>query len=235
MDDLLQEEIDRYRERIPVTHEAAYQSDCDRLRQAGRIFLAVEAGRKGIKPVGFEVSFGFGEEEGLNQADAVKLPLSDRVKLALRGRIDRVDLAGEEYEIWDYKTGSLWGYDERDLLKKGTRLQWALYACVLEEMLSNRGIHVIRSGYFFPGDRGNGRRIGDVPPRREQLGELLEPLLELLPQGCFFHVLREDPCTYCDYGCVCSEEKPLKKLDDLQEIAEDKTEILNSLGRWING
>ena len=44
--------------------------------------------------------------------------LSERVRFLLQGRIDRIDRVQGDYEIWDYKTGSMSQYDEQDLLKK---------------------------------------------------------------------------------------------------------------------
>jgi RecB family exonuclease len=234
IEEMLQEQIDHYRERIPVAHEAAYRADCDRLRQASRIFLAAEAERRGIEPIGFEVSFGFGQVGVLSRAEAVRLRLSDQVQLALRGRIDRVDRVANGYEIWDYKTGSVWGYDEQNLLGGGLRLQWALYAYALEETLQKG--QIVKSGYFFPGERGDGRRMGDVPPEREKVAELLAPLLELVSRGCFFHVHKGgSPCMYCDYNRICSAENSVKSSKDLEGIAPERCTIVACLKRWLDG
>ena len=196
----------------------------------------MESKRRGIEPVGFEVSFGFGRSDGLNQAEPVKLRLSDRLALSLRGRIDRVDRAEDGYEIWDYKTGSMRPYDQTDLLKGGLHLQWALYAHALEHILHKQkeAGRVLRSGYFFTSDRENGRRIGDGPPTLGHLADLLEPLFDLTAQGCFFHVQKEDGCDFCDYSRLCAGEKRLaRNLKDIREAPGDNPEILDKLRRWI--
>ena len=236
--EMLQQTIDRKRERLPVLHEAAYRADCARLEQAARIFLAVESGRQDVEPVAFEVSFGFGREDGLHRAEAVPLHLSERVQLPLQGRIDRVDRVQGGYEIWDYKTGSMRPYDEEDLLKRGAHLQWALYAraldCILEEQ--RQAERVLRSGYFFTSDRENGRRISASPPAPHILADLLEPLFDLLAQGCFFHVQKEDQCTYCDYRRLCAAEQRLPKhMSEIREAMEDRPEIMIHLERWMSG
>jgi len=238
LEEMLQGEIGKTRERIPVLYEAAYRTDCRRLEQAARIFLAVESRRQGAEPVGFEVSFGFGEGGGLNTPRPVRLRLSDRVQLALRGRIDRVDRVRDGYEIWDYKTGSMAPYDERDLLKQGAHLQWALYARVLEHMLRERGEpgQVLRSGYFFTSERESGRRLSDAPPGLGHLGDLLEPLFDLAARGCFFHVIKGDPCLYCDYKRICTSEPCLaRNIQEIQEAMADQPEIMENLSRWISG
>jgi RecB family exonuclease len=235
---MLQQAIDQKRERLPVLHEAAYRADCARLEQAAKIFLAVEAGREGVEPVGFEVSFGFDRDDGLNRAEAVPLRLSERVQLSLRGRIDRIDRVGREYEIWDYKTGSMRPYDEEDLLKRGAHLQWALYAQALDYILSaqNQTERVRRSGYFFTSERENGRRISAEPPAPHILADLLEPLFDLVAQGCFFHLQKEDQCTYCDYRRLCAAEQCLPKhMKDIREAMGDRPKIWDSVERWMSG
>jgi len=224
MNRLLRESVDRCRERIPVTHEDAYLADYLRLQSAARLFLASEAVRKGREPMGFEVSFGFGEHTGLSQNAPVKIELSDSSRILLRGRIDRVDRvtkpAGSsagvgDYEIWDYKTGSARSYDENEMLGGGLNLQWALYAYALQEILEGQGRagSVVESGYFFPSDREHGRRMSGPPPNRTDVGHLLTPLFEMARLGAFFHIqkTRNDQCLFCDYASLCRSEHRLAR------------------------
>ena len=234
---MLEEEIRRYQDYLPVTHEAAYRADVRRLERATRIFLASEAKQEGRQPLGFEVSFGLEKTDGLNQEAPVSLRLSGGVQFQLRGSIDRVDRAGQDYVIWDYKTGSTSRYDERDLLKKGAHLQWALYAYALEQVMASKKQpgRVRQSGYFFPSERGNGRRISGRPPDPSSLGEMLEPLFRLAEKGCFFRVQKEDQCTYCDYNRLCGGERYLPKdMENLNEADRDRPETLALLNRWMN-
>ena len=234
---MLQQEIAKYREFTPVLHEAAYRADTKRLQRAAQIFLAVESQRQDVEPIGFEVSFGFGETGSLNRDSPVPVRLSERMQFLLQGRIDRIDRVQGDYEIWDYKTGSMSQYDEQDLLKKGTHLQWALYAYALEYILEERGHPgcVRKSGYFFTSDREHGRRISAVPPEPAALAGMLAPLFDLAAQGCFFHVQKEDQCTYCDYHRLCATEQRLPKhMPDINAAISHQLDIIHSLNRWMN-
>lgn len=237
--ELLQKEIEAKKETHPVEHQAAYRADVKRLSQAAQVFLAVESDQKNAEPIGFEVSFGFGESGGLNSEPPVTLDLAEDVALRIRGRIDRVDRVENTFAIWDYKTGSIAQYDERDLLKRGTHLQWALYAYALNSILKqqNEPDRVQMSGYVFPGDREHGRRLSDTPPTPEALANVLRPLLELVENGGFFHIQKSQECDYCIYNRVCSKERlDANALAAARETMDDDSDfapLLDSLNRWM--
>ncbi len=237
--ELLQKEIEAKKETHPIEHEAAYRADVKRLSQAAQVFLAVESDQKNADPIGFEVSFGFGESGGLNCATPITLELAEDVALRIRGRIDRVDRVEDNLVIWDYKTGSMAQYDERDLLKRGTHLQWALYAYALNSILrqQNEPSRVQLSGYVFPGDREHGRRLSDTPPAPETLANVLRPLLKLVSQGGFFHIQKSQECDYCIYNRVCSKERlDANALAAAREEMGDDPDfapLLDSLNRWM--
>ena len=237
--ELLQKEIEAKKETHPVEHEAAYRADVKRLSQAAEVFLSVESDQKNTDPIGFEISFGFGESGGLNCEPPVTLELAEEVVLRIRGRIDRVDRVDDNFAIWDYKTGSMAQYDEQDLLKRGTHLQWALYAYALNSILRQQREpgHVQLSGYVFPGDREHGRRLSETPPAPETLANVLRPLLELVAQGGFFHIQKSQECDYCIYNRVCSKERlDANALADAREEMGDDPNfalLLDSLNRWM--
>ncbi len=236
--ELLEREIEAKKETHPVEHEAAYRADVKRLSQAAQVFLSVESDEKDADPIGFEVSFGFGESGGLNSEAPVTLELAEDVTFRIRGRIDRVDRVENEIVIWDYKTGSMAQYDERDLLKRGTHLQWALYAYALNSILKQqKSDRVQLSGYVFPGDREHGRRLSEAPPAPETLANVLRPLLELVEKGGFFHIQKSQECDYCIYNRVCSKERlDANALADARETMDDDPDfapLLDSLNRWM--
>ena len=237
--ELLEREIEAKKETHPVEHEAAYRADVKRLSQAAQVFLSVESDQKDADPLAFEVSFGFGESGGLNCEPPVTLELAEDVALRIRGRIDRVDRVENEIVIWDYKTGSMAQYDEQDLLKRGTHLQWALYAYALNSILRQQQepARVQLSGYVFPGDREHGRRLSDTPPAPETLANVLRPLLELVENGGFFHIQKSQECDYCIYNRVCSKERlDANALADAREEMGDDPNfalLLDSLNRWM--
>ena len=237
--ELLEREIEAKKETHPVEHEAAYRADVKRLSQAAQVFLSVESDQKDADPLAFEVSFGFGESGGLNCEPPVTLELAEDVALRIRGRIDRVDCVEDNFVIWDYKTGSMAQYDERDLLKRGTHLQWALYAYALNSILRQQqeSGRVQLSGYVFPGDREHGRRLSDAPPAPQTLANVLRPLLELVENGGFFHIQKSQECDYCIYNRVCSKER--LDADALAAAREEMGDdpnfalLLDSLNRWM--
>jgi len=237
MSRLLEETVERYKARIPIFREAAYLADRRRLTTTSEVFLAIESRRTDVTPVGFEVSFGFGEAGDLHEPAPIRLTLSDRVTLLLRGRIDRVDRVPEGYQIWDYKTGSASTFSDQDLLDGGRHLQWALYAYALENMVKGRegSARVNRSGYLFVSDVEQGREIAHMPPTRDEVGRLLEPLMDLVSQGGFIRAINGKPCKFCDYASVCRHDQRIvgKDLPDL--TADDRPEILEALTRRLHG
>ena len=237
MSRLLDETVERYRERIPIFTEAACQADRRRLTTAAEVFLAVESRREEMTPVGFEVSFGFGETGGLHEPDPVRLVLSDRITLLLRGRMDRVDRGPGGYRIWDYKTGSASPYSDQDLMDGGRHLQWALYAYALEDMVGGRegSAGVDLSGYLFVSDAEQGRVMAGMPPPRAEVARLLEPLADLVAGGGFVRATRGDPCRFCDYAAVCGTEQRIGRPNLTDFTAEDDPDIMDALTRRIHG
>ena len=233
----LENQISAHRDRIPVLQDAAFKSDVRRLRAAANLFLAAETTRTDVEPVGFEVSFGFGERGDLRKPDPVILSLSPDITLALRGRIDRVDRTASGFEIWDYKTGSSRSYSDDDLLNKGLHLQWALYAFALEKILGERDAEcrIEKSGYFFISENEHGRRIGSAPPSHGAVAHLLEPLVTLVSKGGFFRATHGDPCRFCDYAPVCGDEMRIKPKDFPDLEVETHPDIREALERRLNG
>ena len=127
-------------------------------------------------------------------------------------------------------------YDERDLLKRGTNLQRALYACAPEQVLRSRehSVRVQQSGYLFVGGREHGRRIGSTLPQPDALAEMLVPLFDLAAQGFLFHAQKENQCTYCDYNRLCAPERILPKdMEEINAAMADRPDILDVLNRWM--
>ena len=107
--------------------------------------------------------------------EPVEIKMKGRGSFKLRGKIDRLDKSGpHDYEVWDYKTGSTWGYKEESYINRGRHLQHALYGVAAEIVLKRKldsKAQVVRSGYFFPSPRGEGQRIVKEQLNREELFE----------------------------------------------------------------
>ena len=202
--------IEQMQTQVPVTMQAAYRNDRRRIEQAAQVFLQAEAehfrDRPGLQAVEFERDFG-------GPDDPTVIDLGETI-LPLRGRIDRIDrvpgTADEDpaYEVWDYKTGSTYDFDQADLLAGGRRLQWALYALVVPHLMGEAA-HVSQSGYLFASDRGAGQRFVASPLSPHDLGRVLQPLLDMVRQGLFPAIHKGGagrPCRFCDFRRICSTE-----------------------------
>jgi len=89
-------------------------------------------------------------------------------------------------------------------LKGGRHIQPALYAFAFEALLARAGRpgRVSRSGYVFPGWKGEGQRFLTRLDRAETR-EVLGSLFDLLASGLFPHALSEDDCKNCDFADIC--------------------------------
>jgi len=204
------EEIEHWKEKVPLSSELAYQREVEDLNQTLQIFLKDEEERStSIEPCLFELSFGISREAGGNASteEPVAIRLKGAGDFRLRGKIDRIDQAKEhQYEVWDYKTGSTWGYSEESCLNRGKQLQHALYAIVAETLLRksvDKKAKVVRSGYSFPTPKGNGTRYGWNEVPEEELSEVLGNLFQLLREGMFPATYDGDMCKFCDYPKIC--------------------------------
>ena len=203
-------EIERWKEEVPPASDLAFNREKEEIEESLRIFLKDEEERgRTMEPCFFELSFGISEKgiESPSILDPVEIELKSGKRFRLRGRIDRVDCSKEgEFEVWDYKTGSTWGYKEQEYVKQGRQLQHALYAAAAEVLLrKDRGkkVRVVRSGYYFPTSKGTGLRITRSPAIREEFSDVLSDLFELLQKGAFPATDDKNSCSYCDYGRIC--------------------------------
>lgn len=209
--EMADELVAEYRGRIPPPSEVVFDREVEDIRRCCEVFLTVEEMRAG-EPVLFEVPFGLGAEEvartgsGIPGPVAVELGAGDR--FLLRGRIDRIDRAGEGvYHVWDYKTGGTYGFEEHRHFCGGRQVQHALYAVAAEHILRGafpgESPRAEISGYYFPTEKGEGLIIKRPQTDRGSLYRLLGHLFDLLAGGVFIAADRDDKCRFCDYTEVC--------------------------------
>ena len=207
---IAEERIVAWRDRVPPSSLVAFEAQRDAILEACRTFLRSEAEhcRDGVTPKWFEVSFGRKEAAGTDgpgSVDPVEIALPGGQRILLRGSIDRVDEAADgSFHVWDYKTGSAAGIQEGRGLHGGRQAQPALYAMALEALLgrSGRPARVSRSGYFFPGRKGEGQRM-TVPVDATETGRALSQLFDLAGAGFFPHATAKEGCKFCDFESVC--------------------------------
>ena len=161
-----------------------------------------------MTPRYFEIPFGLPRAEAraaIASREPVSIAIGAGQAFALRGSIDRVDEAPDgSFHVWDYKTGGTWRHKEKRGIHGGRQIQHALYAMALEILLARAGIAapVSRSGYFFPGRKGEGQRMTMALDPKETR-EVLSRLFDLLRAGAFPHAVDKEDCRFCDYEAVC--------------------------------
>lgn len=195
---------------IPPPSDLVFEYERRSIFDSCRIFLkSEEAEVHSGRPKYLELTFGMAGDNGdLGSCDAVPIILPKDKQFLLRGRIDRVDETPEGLKVWDYKSGSAYGYSDREYFQGGRQLQHGLYPLALEWLLEGKGLSakpkVKESGYIFPTIKGEGKRIVRQQIRRESLYEILEHLFSLLAQGTFVMTDNGDDCNFCDYRDACN-------------------------------
>ena len=204
-----------WRDRFPPRSELAFTLQRENILFACRTLLAREEEHcREVTPRHFEVPFGLPRQvsrarSAVASPDPVAIEIGPGRSFRLRGSIDRVDEAADgTYEVWDYKTGSSMSVREGTGLRGGRQVQPVLYAMALETLLERAGTpgRVGKSGYFFPGRKGEGQRMIS-PLDRGQACQVLGRLFDLLAAGMFPHAVTPDDCKFCDFEAICGGAK----------------------------
>lgn len=219
---------------VPPPSEVVYEYEMKGLLKELETFWKVESKLRGdgYDPLYLEVPFGINRKDAIKKAGAglinpVEIEVEQGFTFKLRGFIDRIDqVPGNppSFGVWDYKTGSSYGYEESQYLNKGRHLQHALYAIAAEKILEETGLSnpvVSKGGYIFPTLRGEGRIYSRDQTKRPQLQSVLNKLFELLKSGTFC-VTAEDRCAFCNYKDLCrvtsARQQIKKKLENQSNI-----------------
>ena len=167
----------------------------------------------GVTPLEVEVSFGLDEP---GSKEAARVELKDGRRIALRGKIDRVDRAsdGSRLVVIDYKSGSSTGYRElrKDPVRRGQLLQLPLYAVAAGGAY---GDLPVTAYYWFATEQYSYERMGypvddDVMTRfREVLGVILDGI----SAGLFpshpgqWRFENFESCRFCPYDMMCARQR----------------------------
>lgn len=195
---------------LPAPSEAVFRQDKKSILQAAEFFLKMEEDRcRRVEPLMFEA--GFGEPEPL------AVDLGSKKKILIKGRIDRIDRVGaNEYEVWDYKSGSSKRYRGNSVLNGGRELQPGLYSIAAEFILRG-GIdkkgRVKGGGYLFPTERGGGMEISRSRNDKSTL-EAVGLLLEMMARGLFIYTDDAKECENCECKPACGDTDKKAKFSD---------------------
>lgn len=194
---ILERAISAARFKVPAPSETVFEREQRELRADLDVFLGMLAEDAG-RWLATEWTFGFGDPE----SPAVELRLGDDA-VYLRGAVDRIDeLDGKTLGIVDYKTGSAFKFrDNTGSYNGGTRLQHALYAQAVEQIL---GRPVAQAEYQFPTVRADPRRAKYDRALLDRWPEILTQLFDMVAAGHFLPPFDDDPpCRICDFTSLC--------------------------------
>lgn len=239
--ELLEAKIAEHVQRVPVHNPEAFKRQHDELLDYCEIFLQKEhqyALKRGAKTWIMEASLGsftHRQQHATTEIDSeepIVVELSHERKLHLCGRIDRIDRLGEatapRHVIWDYKTGSDFGFDQANAIQQGRKLQPLLYTRMLAARFAQLGLNpdsIDGFGYFFPSPRCEGLRYEWTASELQAGDPVLESLLDLLSSGTFIATNNKTDCGYCDYQSVCGPAEELVRISNLKSSDPDNEQL----------
>ena len=217
--ELLDEQLERYRDRYPPVNEMTFQQEAQEIRQTALTFLGEDerfCREHDCRPLYLEASLGLSPGEHgtpLDSEEPIPVMLAGGQTIRLRGRVDRVDVMGkvadQQYAVWDYKTGSAWGYDQARPFQQGRKVQSFLYLMMVRHVIREQvdvSAEVKHFGFFFPGPKTVGARIGWTLEELSKGREILEHLCRLVADGAFVATSNGQDCHYCDYLPICGHQ-----------------------------
>ncbi|MEO8140521.1 MAG: PD-(D/E)XK nuclease family protein [Gemmatimonadota bacterium] len=196
--DLGERVIAEWRAEVPPPSDAVFEREREDIRRVLRGFLLMEQ----QLPPGrlwhdFELAFGGADKP-------VSLTLPDGHRLALFGRVDRVDrLTQGGLVVVDYKTGSSRGFNpdpDRGPFDGGRHLQAGLYAHAVGLLLR---APVVRSEYRFPTEKGEHRLVSVEAGELERMPAVVTDLLDEVRAGHFLPTTDSNDCRFCDFQPIC--------------------------------
>jgi ATP-dependent helicase/nuclease subunit B len=204
--EITDEVCDAYRGRGVTGHSLFWAVDRARIVAEMEAFLDQDdQRRRRLRAVPEAVELPF----GMDGEPAVELSIDEERTIRLRGKIDRIDRAGDgALLVTDYKTGKPDSYRKltpEEPLAEGIRLQLPLYALAARQVLGEPEVPV-EASYWFTSTVGGFEEIG-YPVTDEVLTatrQALQVALDGMTAGRF--PLRPEPpgwrmyvaCDYCD-------------------------------------
>jgi len=188
---------------VAMVEKARLQTQLER-------YLHIERERRETqwKPSHFEVGFGRAAPGHPDAAGHEPLTTSAPFPLDTRqgpvlfsGRIDRIDRAGAEGRIIDYKSGAVPTLKD---IKTGLSLQLTIYALALEEFL-DRDTSCAEAD-FLPVGRKRRKRPDDWRQREATAREAVADCVEGIRAGRFPPTPSEGACAYCRARRICRYE-----------------------------
>lgn len=240
---LLRQKVQAYREQIPPQHLHAFERQKQELEQIAATFLREEERfcvQEVSQPVFLEASLGMKKTDGhdtpLDTEEPFPLTLSDGRVIRIKGRVDRIDRIGtagaQTFGVWDYKTGSTWGFNQAEPFQQGRKIQPYLYVTMVAHRLRQHvgsQAEVSYFGFFFPGLKAVGDRLQWTVKELQDGKQILEALCQVLSTGAFVGTnAPETDCTYCEYRPICEPLQMVALQTDLK-LANPANKLLEPI------
>lgn len=225
LQELLNVQVERYRRLSPIPNENAFRRQYRQLVDTVRIFLRDEERHlreSDSAPIYLEAFIGnsrIAPRSPLDSLEPATIDLAENLRIRVAGKIDRIDRAGSGetlYAIWDYKTGSPSRYSQADPFQRGRVIQNVLYVELLTERLKliDPSARLESFGYFFPGERGQGKRMRWPPDVLTRGRIVLQQLCEVSSHGTFLPTDKEEDCRFCDFASICGQVARVTKASE---------------------
>jgi ATP-dependent helicase/nuclease subunit B len=222
-----------WRARVPPPNDAAFSRQRDEVLRTCATFLRLEEEAcRDSEAMFFELPFGFADAEShpAGMVEPLVIGLGGGRSVKFRGRIDRVDRATDgTWRVWDYKTGSTYGWGGVWTFARGRKVQHAIYARALAAALRSRGIDdapvIQSSGYSFPTPKGGGERIA-VPTTGGELESVLNQTFDVIASGFFPHPATADECRFCEFSDVCGGAAPAAERAVRKHAADEASSLV---------
>jgi RecB family exonuclease len=206
--------LDRLRIEMPPPSNEVYERETKNFLDDVDLFVEEEANSTDQRsPVGFEVTFGRGDDQGepLAQQEPIDIDLGHGLRFRVAGRMDRIDQLGpSSFEIIDYKTGGYREQDWKGTFAGGQMLQHALYGLAAVELLRRKykRATIAQGTYYFSSKRGGKERVSKPTASTAATAAVLSDLRDVIASGLFVHATEESDCRFCDLGPACGKDSP---------------------------
>ena len=200
----------------PPPSESAFRQQARIMQLACGVFLDEEERHcERLQPRFFEAAIGWGEGEDntLQSADPMPIPIGEHRQLLAWGQVDRVDQRRDDehvFEVWDYKTGRSNRYDVGKPFSRGQHVQNIFYTLLVQAALRTTvdpAARVGRFGYFFPGISTWGARVAWPAEELSDGPDVLRMLADVMGSGAYLPTWSDKDCKWCDYVDVCGSRQ----------------------------
>ncbi|MDH4130258.1 MAG: PD-(D/E)XK nuclease family protein [Gemmatimonadota bacterium] len=186
-----------WQRKVPAPAAGIVEAEWEYVRQSALSFLLMERDGGGARWMVCEMELLEGDRRPV-------LRLPDGSRLAVWGRIDRVDRREDgRLVIIDFKTGSTWGFaaDGRGgAFRGGRQLQSGLYALAAEQLLK---AEVAVFEYRFPTPKGENQVARHERAELDAAPGVILDLLGQVERGEFLPTMDSHDCAYCEFREIC--------------------------------